>query len=61
MYDYLQVVMLVNLLVTVFYSAYAINSSLISGDKLKSLLGVLLVALFGVLMVTYHVYMEHKK
>jgi hypothetical protein len=52
--DWVQLYLLTNTFAVIFYSTYAVPASPLYGDKLKALLGLVLTAWFGVLLVIAH-------
>jgi hypothetical protein len=54
MTDYIQLLVVVNLLATVFYSSCFVKNSPVYKDYLKSLLGTIAVATLGVFIIIYH-------
>lgn len=60
LYDYLQLYVITNLFVVIFYSSYATDASPMKGNALSSLLGAILVSILGVLTAIFHL-MKNKK
>jgi hypothetical protein len=56
MIDLLPALITVNVLITVFYSSYALPQSPIHKDGLKSIFGATLVAFFGLPLVVIHMF-----
>jgi hypothetical protein len=56
LYDWLQLYVLFNAFVVVFYSTYAIPSSPIYQDKLKAIFSVVITASFGSILVLIHAF-----
>lgn len=54
MFDFLPALITLNLISTVFYSSYSLESSPIHKDKWKALIGTTVVALLGIFIVAYH-------
>jgi hypothetical protein len=60
MFDYLPALIVLNVLVTVFYSSYSLPQSPIHKDGLKSILGTTLVAFVGLPLVLIHIFKKDK-
>jgi hypothetical protein len=61
MMELLPALITVNVLITVFYSSYALPQSPIYKDGLKSIFGTTLVAFFGAPLVLIHLFKKGKK
>ena len=60
MNDWLQLYMLVNLLAMVWFGAYSSPGSLAYNDKLNSLLGAIVAALGGCILIIIHLLSKKK-
>jgi hypothetical protein len=60
MLEYLPLLITLNVLTTVFYSSYTLQTSPFYKDELKSIFGVILVAFFGVLLIIFHAFNKDK-
>jgi len=56
MFDMLPAIITFNLIVTIFYASYGLETSPLYKDKWKALVGTTVVVLFGAPLVLYHIF-----
>jgi hypothetical protein len=61
MFELLPAIITINLIVTIFYASYGLETSPIYKDKWKSLVGTVVVSLLGVPLIIYHMIKRIKK
>jgi len=61
MFDFLPSLITFNLMITIFYSSYALENSPIHKDKWKALLGTIVVSLFGAVIILFHIFKGKSK
>lgn len=61
MFDFLPALITFNLVATIFYASYSLDTSPIYKDKWKTLLGTVIVSLFGILLIVFHMFKKEKQ